>query len=434
MTDVPAASSRKRIFAWQMYDWADSAFATVIMATILPSFFKIVYSLRFPDSGNGSSTSVWGAANSVSMLLVAIVALVLGPAADRLSRKKRILAWFMLLGALTTAVIGFIPLHLWWVFPILYVLANLGFAGGNIFYDALLPAVAPPGKLDQVSSGGYALGYFGGGLLLALCIGLIVLLPKQNLTGASTPLPILAMQVSFVLTGIWWAVFSLPLFRHVPEPPAIAPQGAQRAALFSLHQMAQTVADVLRHKEMFKFLIAFWFYSDGVGTIIKMAVIFGHEALDKLGVDLTPHLTATLLLAQFAGVPFTLMWARIARRIGTKQAVLACLAIYAGICLLGYFLSQIWHFYALGFLVALVQGGTQALSRSLFAVLVPKGREAEFFGFYNISGKFAGIVGPLLFPMLAAFGLPSRVAIFALIGFFGFGALVLWTVKVPAEK
>lgn len=438
---MPLANLRpaknRTVFAWQMYDWANSAFATVIIAAVLPQYFRVVYGMRFPGGESSDATAMWGGANALSMTLVALVALLLGPLADRLARKKPSLGAFVALGVAATAVLGFIPLHLWWLIALMYALANVGFAGGNIFYDALLPGVAPPGKLDKVSAGGYALGYVGGGLLLAGCVGLILAMPKQSVTltgGQAMQVPVAAMQISFVLVALWWAGFSLPLFRKVPEPPELAPEGPADLASMSLKRVGTTIKELLHHRQLLIFLIAFWLYSDGFGTIIKMAGIYGGEIFSAQGKDPTTHLILTLLLVQFAGVPFTLLWARIAGRIGAKQSVLICLGIYAGICVLGYYMTQLWHFYALGFGVALVQGGTQALSRSLFACLVPKGREAQFFGFYNISGKFAGIIGPLLFALMVEAGRTSRETILALVVFFIAGAALLATVKIPRQR
>lgn len=431
------SEDRRRVLAWQMYDWANSSFATVMIAAVLPVYFGLVFQLHFPlgVSVGGvqlQSTAIWGMANALSMIMVATVALVLGPMADRMARKKPALATFAAIGVIASGLMGFVPMNLWWMLAMLYALSNMGFAGGNIFYDALLPAVAPRAQLDRTSSGGYALGYVGGGLLLAICVGLIFFMPQQTVSGVdgiAQQKPVAAMRISFTLVAVWWALFSIPLFKVVPEPPAHASQGGATP----IRPVRETLRDLLRHKELLKYLLAFWFFSDGVGTIIKMAAVYGTEIFSVGGRDVSHHLIGTLLLVQFAGVPFTLLWPKIASRIGTKQAILLCLTVYAGICVLGFYMSQIWHFYALGFAVALVQGGTQALSRSLFARLVPEGREAEFFGFYNISGKFAGILGPALFAILAAFGGTSRETILALIAFFIIGGAVLASVRIPPE-
>ncbi len=413
-----------------MYDWANSSFATVAIASVLPVYFGLVNQVR--GGTEGSSTALWGMANAASMLGVALIAVLVGPMADRMARKKRALAAFAGVGMIATAIIGVVPIHLWWLIAVFYAVSNMGFAGGNIFYDALLPSVASREKLDRVSSGGYALGYLGGGVLLAISVALILLLPPQSITlgnGQTAVRPLFAMQISFVLVGLWWALFSVPLFRNVPEPPAHSANAGQSALL----SIKQTILDALKHRELVKFLLAFWLFSDGVGTIIKMAAIYGTEIFGAGGKDVSKHLIGTLLLVQFIGVPFTLLWSKAAKRIGAKYAVLLCLAIYAGICVLGYFMSELWHFYMLGIAVSSVQGGTQALSRSLYARLVPKGQESEFFGFYNISGKFAGIVGPLLFPIMVGLGASSRDAILALIVFFALGGLVLATVKIPPQ-
>jgi UMF1 family MFS transporter len=417
--------SLRVVRAWQMYDWANSAFATVMMTSCLPLYFAAV-----ANAGQDGevATARWSALAAISMALIAVVALFMGPVADAAARKKRYLGLFMGLGVATTTLIGVGPAN-WLLISLLFILGRLGFGGGNIFYDALLPAVAPRDQLDKVSSTGYALGYLGGGSLLAVCVALILFFPMQQIEVTGEAFPILAMRISFVLVAIWWAVFSIPLFRRVPEPP-VERSDARESISLALRRLGQTIRSLGSHKEMLKFLAAFWLYSDGVGTIIIIAVAYAKGIFSAQGIEnASNHLIAAVLMVQFVGIPCTLIWGRIAQRIGAKASVLICLAFYGGICVLGYFMADIWHFYALAAGVAFVQGGTQALSRSLFARLIPAGRESEFFGFYNISGKFAGILGPAFFALMGA----DRKGILALIAFFALGGIVLAMVRIPRD-
>ncbi|MCX7016109.1 MAG: MFS transporter [Candidatus Sumerlaeota bacterium] len=438
---------RRRIWAWQWYDWANSAFATVILGACLPVYFSKVSLATLPEDRAYVATGLWAATSAISMALVAAAAILLGPISDATARKKACLGGLAALGVLATALFAFCPPSWWWMIALLFILASLGYNGANVFYDALLPSVARREKLDQVSSGGYALGYLGGGLMLALAIGAMYKLPQQSPVPGQASFPIVGMRISFFAVAVWWVVFAIPLFRRVPEPPC-----AERAGAFAprvaFERLGQTFRELRRYRELLKFLVAFWLYSDGFGTIIKMAAIYaaeifrakaGSPPLRILGyeVPMNPwlHILAVYLMVQFVGVPCTLLWSASAKRVGAKRSVLACLAIYSGICVFAFFMREIWHFYALGLAVALVQGGSQALSRSMYATLVPKGKEAEFFGFYNISGKFAGILGPAIMAIVGSLAGSSRPAILSLIVFFVVGAAVLAGVRFegPAD-
>ena len=423
---IDPREERRRIWAWQWYDWANSSFATVILGACLPVYFSKVSLAAQPAY---VATSRWGWASAISMALVAVAAMLLGPTSDATARKKACLGSLALLGVGATAMFAFCPPTWWWMIAFLFILANLGYNGANVFYDALLPSVARRDQLDQVSSAGYALGYLGGGLMLALAIVAMFALPQQSPGPGQAPFPILGMRVAFFAVAVWWVVFAIPLFRRVPEPPCV-----ERAGVFAprvaFERLRQTVRELRRYRELVKFLIAFWLYSDGFGTIIKMAAIYAAEIFAKRATDPTPHILGVYLMVQFVGIPCTLLWSASAKRIGAKRSVLACLGIYAGICVFAFFMREIWHFYALGLAVALVQGGSQALSRSMYATLVPKGKEAEFFGFYNISGKFAGIVGPAVMAIVGRLAGSSRPAILSLIVFFVVGAAVLASVRL----
>jgi UMF1 family MFS transporter len=317
----------------------------------------------------------------------------------------------------------------WVLCILLYIAGRIGFSGANVFYDSLLPHVAGEGEMDRVSSRGYALGYLGGGILLAVNVVMIMFAPEGELWGVSWGewMP----RFSFVTVGIWWFIFSIPIFRHVPEPAGSAGDGPRINPLRAGFQRLQhTARDLGRYKQLLLFLVAFWLYNDGISTIIDMATIYGQEVFTAQGVaDPTIHLIGALLITQFVGFPFAYLFGWIARRLGTKRSIYLGLVWYTLICVGGFFMTQIWQFYALAVAVGFVQGGTQALSRSLYGAMTPKAKTAEFFGFYNIMGKFSAILGPVLFAAMGRLFGQSRYSIISLIVFFLVGIVLLSRVQ-----
>jgi len=394
-----------------MYDWANSAFATTIMAALLPPYFSSVAAAGLPAS---RATSIWGYSASLAMIAVALLGPVLGAVADYTGTKKRFLFGFLAPAIIFTALLVFVGEGDWLWAVILYILASIGNEAANIFYDSLLPHVARADEIDQVSTRGYAMGYLGGGILLA--INLLWYMKPHWFGFADSGA---AVRASVLSVAVWWAVFSTPLFRRVPEPPAAsrAPKTPLREAFARLKR---TFREIRHYRQLFLFLVAFWLYADGIGTIIKMATIYGAE----IGIG-TADLAGALLLTQVVGVPFSLLFGRLARRLGTKRSIYLALVIYTLICIAGYFMSKAWHFWVLAGMVGTVQGGSQALSRSLFGAMCPRSRSAEFFGFFDISSKFAGVAGPLLFAVAGTLGGGGRVGIVSLILFFAAGALLL---------
>ncbi len=407
---------KRAVTAWTLYDWANSAFATTIMAAVLPVYYAQVAGATL--QGN-LATVYWAYTSSISLLIAALVSPILGAIADFRGSKKRFLTIFILIGVLGTALLYFVRTGDWLMASIFFVLGELGFAGSLVFYDSLLPHIAGPDEIDQVSSRGYAMGYLGGGLLLAINLAMIMLAPEE-LTGLMT-------RLSFLSVALWWFVFSIPVLRWVSEPPTrvLAGEAGLNPVRVSFRRLANTFKDIRRYRDLFIFLVAFWFYNDGIGTIIKMATIYGAE----IGIGQTT-LIGTLLMVQFVGIPFTFLFGWLAKKIGTKPSIYISLLVYTGITIVGYFMSQEWHFWALGVAVATVQGGSQALSRSLFGRLVPKSKSAEFFGFFSVSEKFAGIMGPFLFGLVGQLMGNSRLAIVSLIVFFVVGATLLSRVNV----
>jgi len=409
---------KKIINAWSMYDWANSAFATTIMAAVLPIYYSAISE---PTLTPSQATAYWGYTNSIALLLVALLSPILGAVADFRGAKKRYLTYFALIGITATALMYFLTSGDWLFASILFIVGNIGFAGANVFYDSLLPHIAQKGDIDQVSTRGYAMGYLGGGLLLAVNLAMIMLAP-DHLTALMT-------RISLASVAVWWLLFAIPLWKNVPEPPRQTFEGELDSNPFSagFKRLYATFKEIRKYGELFKFLLAFWLFNDGIGTIIKMATIYGKE----IGIGQT-DLIGALLMVQFVGIPFSFAFGWLAKRIGTKKSIYISLGVYTLISIGGYFMQSAIHFWILGFAVALVQGGSQALSRSLYGRMVPKAQSAEFFSFYSVSGKFAGMFGPLVFALVSQIMGNSRLGIVSLVIFFIAGGLLL--TRVDEEK
>jgi UMF1 family MFS transporter len=412
------AARRRAVRAWCLYDWANSAFATSVLAAILPPFFASVAERTLPPH---LATAYWGYASSAGMLLAAFAGPVLGASADHLGRKKPLLAGCVAVGAVTTLLLAAVPNLSWLALLLLFGLAFVAFASGNVLYDSLLPAVARPAEMHRVSARGFAYGYFGGGLLLALNLAWILAPHRFGLRDATA-----ATRLSFASVAVWWAVFSVPLLRHVPEPHTpIDPTPVLKLPSAVARRLVRTMQEIRRQPDLLRFLIAFWLYSDGIGTIIKMAAIYGSE----VGIG-KADLIGALLMVQIVAAPASLAFGRLAQPLGPKRAVAIGLLGYAGISVFAFFLARPWHFWVLAALVAIFQGGTQALSRSIFVSLVPRSRTGELFGFYSVSEKLAGVVGPLVFGVVTQFSGAGRYAVLTLLPFFLVGAWLLVTVDL----
>jgi len=408
---------RKLIISWCLYDWANSAFATTIMAAVLPVFYSSVAGANLNKT---TASSYWGYTNTIAMLIVAFTAPILGALADHSGIKKRFLASFAGMGVVSTAMLVLVGKGDWFLASLLYIIGMVGFSGGNNFYDSLLPHVAGEKDIDRISSYGYALGYLGGGILLAFNLSMIL---KPHWFGI--PDAEWGTRYSFMTVGVWWTLFSIPILKNVPEPPIVPIPGESSNPLrASFQRLSLTFHNLRQYREAFKFLVAFWLYNDGIGTIISMAVIFGAEINIPQA-----HLIGSILAVQFIGIPFSILFGRLAGWMGTKRMIFLGLAVYTGISLGGYFIQTALHFWILAVLVGFVQGGTQALSRSLFGTLIPKSRSAEFFSFYDVSSKFAGIIGPSVFGIVGQMTGSSRLSVVALVVFFIGGGLILLTVN-----
>ncbi len=407
---------KRAIRAWTMYDWANSAFATTIMAAVLPVYYSSVAASNLPDY---MRTAYWGYTTSLAALLAAIISPILGAIADFRGSKKKFLTIFMLLGVTGTALLYFIGTGDYLLASLFFIFGNIGFAGSLVYYDALLPHVAGPEEIDQVSSRGYAMGYIGGGVLLAVNLAMIMLSPDE-LTGLMT-------RLSFLSVAIWWFIFTLPLLKHVKEPPRRILPGEENFSPVqaSFSRLGKTFKEIRRYRNLFLMLLAFFIYSNGIGTIITMATAYGKEL--KFG-DTT--LIGTLLMVQFLAAPFAIGFGWLSKKIGTKKSIYLSLTVYSVISILGFFLYHEWQFWVLGALVATVQGGSQALSRSLIGRMMPKSKSAEFYAFFSVSEKFSTILGPLLFGVVASIMKGSRLSIVSLIIFFITGMILLSRVNV----
>ncbi len=406
-------SARRAQWSWALYDWANSAFATTVLAGFFPIFLAKYWAAGLPE---GERTYWLGWAGSIASIAVMMLAPLLGGIADRRGLKKRFLFFSTLLGACTTAALYAVPPGGWQSALALFTLASMGFFAGTSFYDSLLVHVAEPGDFNRISALGYGLGYLGGGVLFAANVAMVL---KPELFGVVDAA--MATRFAFLSAGFWWMLFALPLFWFVPETPETRKQGNDMQALW------QTLKQLRGQKPIWMFLLAYWLYIDGVDTIIRMAVDYGI----KLGFSSSSLITA-LLLVQFIGFPAAIAYGWLGRRIGTQRAILTAIAAYAAVTCWAYTLKTEAQFYWMAAAIALVQGGVQALSRSFYAQLIPSNASGQYFGFYNMLGKFAAVLGPLAVGFTAAaFPDNQRLSILALLPFFVIGGWLLTRVQAP---
>lgn len=411
---------RPELRAWAMYDWALSGLQTVVMTAVFPIFFVKVAASHLAGS---AATQQLARANTIAMVVVAILSPILGAVADYSAAKKKFLAVMTAIGSVACLAMFTIDYGDLGRAATLYVFAMIGATGCLVFYESLLPHIASPEEMDRVSTAGYALGYLGGGILVAINLAWIQKPEWFGLTPGTLP-----ARLAFVSVGIWWIAFAVPLFRKVPEPPRkLETDEASKSnpLRIAVQRIGETLRELRGYKQAFLMLVAFMIYNDGIQTIVKMATAYGTE----IGIGQT-ELIAAVVLVQFIGVPFAFLFGRLASIIGAKTSVFVGLLVYAGISILGYYMTNATHFFVLAGLVGIVQGGTQALSRSLFASMIPTHKSGEFFGFYSVFEKFAGILGPLLFDVAIATTGSSRNAILSVIVFFIVGAILLSRVNV----
>ncbi len=413
--------NKRAVWSWAFYDWGNSAYSTTVMAGFFPLFFKEYWA--DPHNPN-QSTFYLGMANSIASIVVASLAPLLGSIADQGSAKKKFLTFFAFLGVIMTGGLWMVSQGNWQMAVLFYVMATIGFASGNVFYDSLLPDLASEERVDVVSSLGFGLGYLGGGLLFLVNVFMYL---KPEIFGISDGAT--AIKLSFLSVAVWWAVFTIPLILFVPEPKNYDSVKIKNAIQMGWVQLIQTFKEIRNMKVVGTFLLAYFFYIDGVDTIIKMAVDYG-MSLNFSG----ERLIISLLIVQFVAFPAALVYGRLASKVGTKTAIMIGIIAYSFITFLGYFITKTWHFYVLAILIGLFQGGIQALSRSLYTRIIPAEKSAEFFGFYNMLGKFAAIIGPALMGTISLVTGSARLGILSILLLFILGAFLLNKVDLDEGK
>ena len=403
----------KSVNSWALYHWAENGYSTTIVSAILPVYYSHVAASNL---GSNTATAYWGYTTTITVILAAILAPMLGTLANLLGLRKRLLLTFAAIGIFTTVFLYFVKTGDWAMASLIFIISNTGFALADVMHDSLLPHVAKSKDIDRVSTRGFGFGYLGGGILLAINIAMIQLMTDKGL----------AARLSFLTVSVWWAVSTIPLILNVKEPKAassVSPGDSTILAGYGL--LKNTFENMKRYRQLLLFLIAFLVYNDGIGTIIRMATIYGAD----LGLGMST-LIGALLLTLIVGIPFSFFFGWLAKQIGAKNCIYICLFVYTLISIGGYFINRPIDFWILAFMVGTVQGGAQALSRSLYGSMIPIAKTAEFFGFYGMSSRIGGFMGPLVFALVAQITGNTRFSIVAIVVFFIAGMILLTRVNV----
>jgi MFS transporter, UMF1 family len=413
---------RPELRAWALYDWANSVFMTTVLQ-LFQIYFPSVVAADLPPA---VATERFAWATTIGMVIVALLSPVLGAIADYAGIKKKMMAATVALGVTVTAALYLVGRGDWKLGLGLFILGNIFINASFVFYESLLPHIASAEEIDRVSSAGFALGYLSGGLLLVVNAIWIQHPAWFGIPDAET-----ATRLSFLSAAVWWAVFSIPLFLRVPEPPATQAHTGSAASVVAagFTRLAGTLRDLRGYRQAFLLLLAFLLYNDGIQTIIRTGAAYGVEVGISRGA-----LTAAIIMIQFVGVPFAILFGALAGRFGVKRLLFIPVAVYIVVVFVAYRMKTATDFFVLAFLVATVQGGSQALSRSLFATMVPRPRSGEFFGFWGVFDKFGGVIGPFVFASMISTTGSSRPAILALIVFFIAGGLLLAFVDVDEGR
>ncbi len=415
MARVGLVTPEQRAWAW--YDWANSVYFTTVITAVFPSFYSTYAAGGLEPA---QATARFGMITTVSVLVVAIISPVLGALADYSGIKKKLLALFMSLGVLACASMVFITEGNIALASLLFFLGNIGVSGSLVFYDSLLPHVAKPEETDRVSAAGYAMGYVSGGMMLLVNLAWIL---QPATFGFSSSVS--AIRASFVAVAVWWAVFSLPLFRKVPEPtashePVVSGLSRMTSIAMAFKRLVRTLSEIRKYRHAFLMFIAMLLYQDGIQTIIRMAGVYGAE----VGIDRNAQIAA-FVMVQFVGIPFAFLFGSLGSRLGTKTCLFIAIGVYSLATILAFFMTSAVHFFVLAFMIGTVQGGAQALSRALFSRLIPRDRSSEFFGFFAVAERFATVFGPAIFTISVMLTGRSQSAILAILGLFIAGAAVL---------
>jgi len=406
----------KSAWSWALYDWANSAFATTVMAGFFPIFFKSYWA---SDLSDAESTFAIGSINSLVGLLIAFSAPILGAFADAGDSKRKFLFSFIFLGVIATGYLFFIPESSWKLAVIFYGIGVIGFSGGNIFYDSLLVTVSKEKERNRVSALGFSLGYLGGGILFLLNV---VMFLYPNWFGLEDQIE--AVLWSFLLVAVWWFIFSLPIYLNVKEPRQnLNNKKINTIIADAFGNLLNTARSIKKFKSAVIFLLAYFLYMDGVDTIIRMATSYGSD----IGLSATSMIQA-LLLTQFIGFPATLVFGYYADKFGYKYSLSFAIIVYIIVVLFSSQMDTALEFYMVASVIGLVQGGVQAISRSFFSTLIPENKAAEFFGFYNFIGKSSVFLGPFMVSGIALITGSPSYGILSLLILFIPGLILLWLV------
>lgn len=409
----------RRTLCWALYDWGNSAFATSVMVAFFPIFFNTHWSTGV---GGTVTTSRLMIANGIASLLVALSMPLFGAVADRGGFRKAMLLTFAAVGILATAALSLVSDDRWLTASIVFVMASFGFAAGNVFYNAMLSSVARKEQLDRVSAFGFALGYLGGGLLL-LVHTLMIFRPSWFLMSDASQ----ATRYVFLTVAVWWGLFTLPLALFVGDSGSRSRQPLRSAIAEGLSQLRGTFGRIRSLRPVVIFLVAYWLYVDGANTLTKAAVDYGYK------LNLAPrHLVLAILLVQFVSFPAALGFGALAGKYGAKRCLLIALAIYIAMTCWAGFIGHTWEYFCLAAGIGIGQGGLFSLSRSMYAALIPSEEEAEFFGFYNMIGKFAAVLGPFLVAAAASLTGNVRVSVIVIIPLLLAGGVLL--LRVPTSN
>jgi len=413
-------SFTKQENSWMFYDWANSAYSIIITTAVFPLFYKSAATKAGMSASD--STAYLGYTIAISTFILAMLGPILGTIADYKGFKKKFFTFFLILGVSFTALLAFIPSDKWLLLLICYTIAAIGSAGANVFYDAFLVDVTSEKRMNRISARGFGLGYIGSTIPFLISIAVIILAQTEILPINTTT----ASQIAFLITAVWWGLFSIPILRNVHQNYFIEPE--QNPIMNSFKRIGKTFKNIQHYRALFLFLLAYFFYIDGVGTIITMSTAYGSD----LGISST-NLLIILFVTQVVAAPFSILFGRLSEKFSGKKMLYVGITIYIIICIYAFFLKTTLDFWILAMLVATSQGGIQSLSRSFYAKLVPKEKSNEFFGFYNIFGKFASIMGPLLVGLTAQMTGHSNMGVFSLIILFVIGMIILTRVSEPKD-
>lgn len=407
--------------SWMFYDWANSAYSIIITTAVFPLYYKAVATEAGVSLTN--STAYLGYTVAIATFILAMIGPILGTIADYEGLKKKFFLFFFLMGSLATAALAFVPGDNWLGLLLIYTITAVGFHGANIFYDAFLVDVSTEERMNEVSARGFGLGYIGSTIPFIVSIAIIILSQMEIIPLATST----ASKIAFVITAIWWFSFTIPMLKNVHQVHGIPRE--QQILLGSFKRLAETFKEIRKYRTVFLFLLAYFFYIDGVGTIISMSTAYGTD----LGISST-NLLIILFVTQVVAAPFAILYGKLAQKFTGKKMLYVGIVVYIVVCIYAFFMKTTFDFWVLAMLVATSQGGIQALSRSYFAKLVPKDKSNEFFGFYNIFGKFASVMGPLLVAVTAQLTGSSSYGVFSLIILFIIGIVILAIVPEPEKQ